>query len=471
MRTFGCRMNAADSDRLARALTARGFQESSFEDAGIYIVNTCSVRDKPEQKVYSELGRIAEYCKAQKKKDALVCVGGCVAAQAGEKLAERFPQVRLLFGGDGIARAPEAISRLAEDPRLRISLLEFSETYEEPFDPLCAPGLRDGFDVAPSVFVNIMQGCDNYCAYCIVPFTRGRRKSRKAAAILGECRSLAERGAREITLLGQNVNAYGLDDCGDGTSFAELLRALSAVPGLLRLRFVTSHPKDLSPEVTAQFGDNPALCPRLHLPLQSGSDRILKAMGRRYDTAAYLDLTERLRKARPDIALTTDVIVGFPGETDEDFEDSMRMLGRVGFASAFSFVYSDRPGTRAAGFPDKISRPLALERLARLQDYQEKAGERLLRSRIGTADVILLEGRSRMPELLPAPGACAAPSGGGGGEAWTGRTPHGFIVNVVPEKGSDAPFAEGGLRGAMLPVRIESAARRSLKGVQAGRPW
>jgi tRNA-2-methylthio-N6-dimethylallyladenosine synthase len=516
MRTFGCQMNAAESARLARMLTAGGFRESSFEDAGIYILNTCAVRDKPEQKVYSELGRIAEYCKAHGKRDVLVCVGGCVARRAGDRIMKRFPQVRLLFG-DGVSGIPDALTRLTEDPRLRISLSEFSETYEECLDPLCDPAQRDVFAVPPSVFVGIMQGCDNFCAYCIVPFTRGRQKSRKAENILRECRTLVEGGAREITLLGQNVNAYGLDGGGGGMSFAELLRALSTMPGLRRLRFVTSHPKDLAPEVVEQFGDNPVLCPRLHLPVQSGSDTILKAMKRRYDTVAYLDLVDRLRKARPDIALTTDVIVGFPGETNEDFEDSMRLLERVGFAAAFSFVYSDRPGTRAAGLPDKVGRSTALERLARLQEYQDQVSQKLLQAQVGSDCIVLLEGRSRISELLPDAGGGAEDSGsaafsagsgeapcssfpqrqrsrpfdsgeesggagnsgsdvlsgsggGHGGASWVGRTPHGFIVNVAPENGSDAPFTQGGLLGAMLPVHIESAAHRSLKARQAGRP-
>jgi tRNA-2-methylthio-N6-dimethylallyladenosine synthase len=510
MRTFGCRMNVVESERLARVLTAGGYPESSFEDADIYIINTCAVRDKPEQKVYSELGRIAEYSRTHGKKGVIVCVGGCVARQAGDGIMQSIPQVRLLFGDDGASGVPDALSRLTEDPGLRITLSDFSATYEERFDPLCDPALRDAFGVAPSASVVIMQGCDNFCAYCIVPFTRGRQKSRKAGNILRECRTLVEGGAREITLLGQNVNAYGLDGGGDGTSFAELLRALSAIPGLSRLRFVTSHPGDLAPEIMEQFAGNPVLCPRLHLPVQSGSDAILRAMKRRYDSAAYLDLVDRLRKARPDMALTTDIIVGFPGETDDDFEDTMRLMERVGFAAAFSFVYSDRPGTRAAGLPDKVGRPVALERLARLQAYQDAVSERLLQSRVGTDCVVLLEGRSRMPALLPdargdaaasgetgidgggAASGSAGRSGGGAGPhpgfapagpqrsaggalrrpcSWTGRTPHGFIVNVAPENDDDAPFAEGGMLGAMLPVRIESAARRSLKGRQTGRPW
>jgi tRNA-2-methylthio-N6-dimethylallyladenosine synthase len=491
MRTLGCQMNAAEAARLARVLTAGGFPESSFEDAGIYIINTCAVRDKPEQKVHSELGHIAEYCRTHGKKDALVCVGGCVVPQAGDRLMKRFPQVRLIFGGDGAAGVPDALRRLTEDPGLRISLLDFSETYEEHFDPLFDPAMRDVFDIPPSVFVTIMQGCDNYCAYCVVPFTRGRRKSRKTENILRECRALVEGGAREITLLGQNVNAYDPDGGGDGTRFAGLLRSLSEIPGLLRLRFVTSHPKDLAQEVVEQFGDNPALCPRLHLPAQSGSDKILRAMNRRYDTAAYLDLVDRLRKVRPDIALTTDIIVGFPGETDADFEDTMRMMERVNFAAAFSFVYSDRPGTRAAGLPDKTDRRTALERLARLQAYQEEASERLLRAQVGSDCVILLDGGNRIPKSPPAPSAGAAapvpePCGGvpssgvpessgsgafSGDGTWTGLTPHGFIVTTVPEKNPDAPRTPGEMPGAMLPVHIESAARRSLKGRRTGDPW
>jgi tRNA-2-methylthio-N6-dimethylallyladenosine synthase len=472
MQTFGCQMNAGDSDWIARSLLARGFVEAPFADAGLYILNTCSVREKAEQKVYSELGRIDRHCKVNRREGVTVCVGGCVAQQVGTRLAARFPQVRLLFGPDGVAGVPAAIGRLVEEPRLRLTLLDFTDLYEErdsvrPKDP------REGKAPA-AAFVNIMQGCDNFCTYCIVPHVRGRQKSRSAPAVLNECRSLVEAGAREITLLGQNVNAYGQDKGGDGETFGRLLRRVAAIPGLERLRFVTSHPKDIADEVIAAFAEIPALCPRLHLPLQSGSDRILAAMNRRYDAARYLAIVSRLKAARPDIVLTTDIIVGFPGESEEDFQATLDLMREVGFASSFSFVYSDRPHTKAALLPGKVERAVALERLSRLQDWQNQASDRVLASMRGEECVILLEGKSRRDAL---PDMDAPPEPGGEKslfglspteESWQGKTAQGFLVNVtIPPARKD----RDGWRGAMLPVRIEAAARHSLKARQAGAPW
>lgn len=577
IQTFGCQMNANDSDWLARSLKARGFIESAFEEADIHIINTCSVRDKPEQKVYSELGRIARFCKVHNRRDVTVCVGGCVAQQVGAPLIRRFSQVRLLFGTDGIVHAPDAISRLMEEPGLRLSLLDFVDQYAER--PLAWPGLASAFPVgadasagmndgapvgkgeearadngAPagtgegrhagrgasasagakmtedreqvpaSVFVNIMQGCDNFCTYCIVPFVRGRQKSRRAGAVLEECRTLLDGGAREITLLGQNVNSYGLDasvNPGEDSAspgFADLLHAVAKLPGLERLRFVTPHPKDIDPKVIAAFADMKALCPRLHLPLQSGSDRILKAMNRRYDTARYLDIVRRLKEARPDIILTTDIIVGFPGESEDDFQATMDLMREVGFASSFSFVYSDRPGARAVLLPGKVDRSIALERLSRLQEWQNQASSRVLESMKGRTVEVLIEGRSRWDALLEessdrplsqadteavaktaasaggftfgrpdseGPDAPDGPAGGDsgsrrdeprlfttdGGEAWQGKTPQGFIVNVVLAPRSGGRLGPDRWEGAIVPVRIEAAARHSLKGKQAGTPW
>ena len=487
MQTFGCQMNASDSEWLARSLAARGFVGSSFEDAALYILNTCSVREKAEQKVYSELGRIARYCKVRGRTNVTMCVGGCVAQHAGEQIMKRFPQVRLVFGADGIARAPEAICRLVEEPRLRLKLLDFTEEYGEREDVRLDPTISD---IPPAVFVNIMQGCDNYCSYCIVPYVRGPQKSRAIKAVLAECRTLASGGAREIILLGQNVNSYGLDKgrrAGGKPPFAELLHAVAAIPGLERLRFVTSHPKDIAPEVIRAFAELDTLCPRLHLPLQSGSDRILEAMNRRYDAARYMTIVEQLKKARPDILLTTDIIVGFPGETEEDFQATMRVMRDVGFASSFSFVYSDRPRAKAVLLPDKVKRAVALERLSRLQEWQNNANEMVLASMKGEECVILLEGKSRLNVLLPedaGPSDVAdiaggtRPSGQATGrdadesaplESWQGKTPQGFIVNVeLPAR--PGPERSGWL-GAMLPVRIDGAARHSLKGRQAGAPW
>lgn len=267
--TFGCQMNVSDSDWLKRTLASRGFTECEKpEDASVFIVNTCSVREKPEQKVYSLLGRINVMTKG--REDVIVAVGGCVAQQVGRGFFKRFKQVRLVFGTDGLSSAPQALDRLVDDPSLRMSLLDFSEEYPD------RDGNWDDSEAPVSSFVNIMTGCDNFCAYCIVPYTRGRQKSRPTQAIIDECKDLLSRGTREITLLGQNVNSFGQDSHGDGTSFTELLYKIAELDGLKRLRFVTSHPKDIADEVIKAFGELDVLCPRLHLPLQSGSDAVLK---------------------------------------------------------------------------------------------------------------------------------------------------------------------------------------------------
>ncbi len=444
--TFGCQMNDNDSNWLARALESRGFRRVSSDnadEAAVRILNTCSVRDKPEQKVYSEIGRIAHRCKVLGQEDVVVAVGGCVAQQVGDELFRRFPIVRLVFGTDGISRAPEAIERIVENPSLKMSCLDFSDDYVER---------PDAIDRAPAAsFVNIMQGCDNFCAYCIVPFVRGRQRSREAGQILDECRKLIDKGAREITLLGQNVNSYGLDGAGH-PGFAKLLRQVASLPGLLRLRFVTSHPKDIAPEVVRAFGELENLCPRLHLPLQSGSDKILKSMGRHYTVGQYRETIRELRKARPDIIFTTDMIVGFPGETEDDFLQSMDMMREVGFAASFSFVYSDRPGARAVDFPFKIPRETGLERLSRLQAWQIQASTSILNEMIGKHEVVLIE----------EPGQREDPAG----EAWQGRTGHGHTVHVTLPPGARSNWA-----GKMLPVRIIGASKHSLKGRQEGEPW
>ena len=263
-----------------------------------------------------------------------------------------------------------------------------------------------------------MQGCDNFCAYCIVPFTRGRQKSRGSAAIIDECKALLDNGAREITLLGQNVNAFGQDKSGDGTSFAALLRKVAALPGLERLRYVTPHPKDMGPEDIDAFTELPQLCPRLHLPMQAGSDAVLARMKRRYDSAAFLDLVERLRKARPDLALSTDLIVGFPGESEQDFQDTLRMMRASNFMSSFSFCYSDRPGTRASLFLDKIPAEVAQDRLLRLQALQDELGANWLRHRVGDETTLLIENPSPKESQGPEP-------------SWQGRDPYGAPVHVL----------------------------------------
>ncbi len=433
--TFGCQMNVGDSDWLSRSLVAQGLTPAPEDEADIFVVNTCSVREKPELKVYSVLGRLAEY--ARENPDLLIAVGGCVAQQIGTTLWRRFPLVRLVFGTDGLAAAPRAILRLIDEPTLRISLLDFTDTYPERL-----PAWPEQ-TVPAQAFVTIMQGCDNFCAYCIVPYVRGRQKSRHSADILAECRELAARGAREITLLGQNVNSYGLDASGDGVTFAALLHRVAAVNDIARLRFTTSHPKDLSPEVIAAFANLPTLCPSLHLPLQSGSDAVLRSMGRKYDTARYLHLVEALRKARPDISLSTDLIVGFPGETEADFQQTLDMVRTVGFESGFSFMYSDRPGVAASRLAAKIPLEIKAERLARLQVLLDDLHTAALAAREGTRTEVLVEGASRRPKP--------------GRPSWRGREPGNRVVDFE-YAGPDDPT------GRFVTVDILEAKKHSLRG-------
>ncbi len=470
--TFGCQMNVGDSDWLARALVSRGWRQVAEDEAWLFVLNTCSVRDKPEQKVYSELGRLAAH--GRKKPGLMAAVGGCVAQQIGRGFFARFPFVRLVFGSDGIARAPEALDRLFDEPGELASLLDFDPTYQErpallgPMPGKAVSAITPAFDAdagepeagPAQAFVNIMQGCDNFCAYCIVPYTRGRQKSRSPQAVLDECRQRVELGAREITLLGQNVNSYGLDSGGDstgGVGFAELLRRVAAIPGLLRLRFTTSHPKDIAPEVIRAFGELKNLCPALHLPLQAGSDAVLKRMGRKYDRARYLGIVEALRAARPDIALTTDLIVGFPGEGEEDFLQTLEMMERVGFESSFSFRYSDRPGVAAVRMNPKVPEEVAQERLLRLQSVQNGITKESLKRLEGSEILVLLEAESRRQDA--------------GEPFWRGRDGGGRVVNVRVDAGALQETQGDSLAGKMLRVRVVQAKNHSLLGERVGLPW
>ena len=367
IQTFGCQMNVCDSTWIEMSLVKRGYRQVDLEeDADIILVNTCSVRKKPEEKLYSFLGRIAPLYK--KRPSIIVGVGGCVAQQLGEKIWEKFPFVRLVFGTDGVASVPQSIERLIKEDGLKICLLNFMDYYPERN----LPPYKDITKNMASAYINIMQGCDNFCAYCIVPYTRGRQKSRHSSNIIKECEMLVDAGVKEITLLGQNVNSYGMDKYGDGVSFVELLRKVSNIKGLKRLRFTTSHPKDISDELISLFGILENLCPSIHLPLQSGSNNILKKMGRKYNKEDYLKIIDKLRKINKDIVITTDLIVGFPGETEQDFKDTLEMMKLVGFDSSFSFKYSDRPNTRASKMMPKIQEKIKGERLSILQGLQEE---------------------------------------------------------------------------------------------------
>jgi len=433
-------MNVADADWLTQSLVSRGWTEAGESDAQVFVVTTCSVREKPEQKVYSLLGRLKSY--ADRSPDVFVAVGGCVAQQIGEEFWNRFPFVRLVFGTDGTAMVPQALDRLVADPALRISLLDFLDHYPEREQP-------EGGTVQAQAFVNIMQGCDNFCTYCIVPFTRGRQKSRSSDAVVAECEILVRRGARELTLLGQNVNSYGQDKHGDGTSFAALLERISAIPGLMRLKFTTSHPKDIAPEVVTAFGKLPNLCPQLHLPVQSGSDAVLKAMGRKYTKARYLDTIRELRRVCPQITLTTDIIVGFPGEDLQDFEDTLDLIRHVRYESSFAFKYSDRAGVRAAKMDFKLSAEEQSRRLAVLQEMQDRITVEELAAQVGSMAEVLVEGPSKMQDSEHV--------------FWRGRDGGGRIVNFS----SPIPC----LTGRMVRVRIVDAKKHSLVGEIRGEPW
>ncbi len=442
-------MNVNDSGWLARALVRRGFAEVPPGEARIHILNTCSVRDKPEQKVYSALGRVRQLTEG--RDDAFAVVAGCVAQQIGRGFFARFPQVRLVVGGDGLVMAPDALEKLCADQDLRLDLTEFAAAYPERDPEL--EGAADGTAaVGPIAYVNIMQGCDNFCAYCIVPYTRGRQKSRPAPAVLAECRALLEHGARELVLLGQNVNAFGQDAHGDGTTFPQLLHQVAALDGLRRLRFVTPHPKDFSPDTVAAFADLPVLASHLHLPLQSGSDAVLARMRRKYTRSGYLRLVEALYKARPDLAIGTDIIVGFPGETEEDFKDTISVMRSVPFATSFSFCYSDRPGAAAAAFADKVPRDVAALRLERLQAVQDQLTRAQLESRVGTEIAVMLESPSpRRPDDRP---------------SWQGRDPWGNVVHVILRSpGERQP--EANLAGTGVRARVMEARRHSLLAEEA----
>ncbi len=442
--TFGCQMNFNDSHWLEHAFTKRGFVQTSLDKATVIIVNTCSVREKPEQKVYNTLRKIKD--ESKNTAGAFAVVAGCVAQQIGSGFFEKFPQVRLVCGTDGIRDIPNSVEKLFSEPNLRISLVDFSENYPERDAAVSSQ------TASPIAYVNIMQGCDNFCAYCIVPFTRGRQKSRSTQSILNECEELLAHGTREICLLGQNVNSFGQDATGDGTSFASLLQKLAKLQGMERLRFMTPHPKDVSDELIKAFGELENLCPHIHLPMQSGSDFVLAQMGRKYTATHFLKLVSALRKVRPNISFSSDIIVGFPGESEEDFMQTMDMLEKVNFRASFSFCYSDRPGTKASQLPLKVEQSIMLERLHRLQEKQDKLTAAWLKEQEGKDTVLLLEDISKKnidnsQEIF-----------------WKGRDLHGVTVNVP--LGHDV-----GKCGLLLPVNIIKAKKHTLLGKQVGITW
>ena len=387
IKTFGCQMNEYDSARMADVLRASGGYEptNDVEAADLVLFNTCSVREKAQEKVFSDLGRV----KHLKARGVLIGVGGCVASQEGDAIIERAPYVDIVFGPQTLHRLPDLLARRRAEDRPQVDI-RFPEI--EKFDHL-PPARVEG----PTAFVSIMEGCSKYCSYCVVPYTRGEEVSRPFEDVIAEVADLAERGVREVTLLGQNVNAYRgrMGAGGLMADFALLLEHVGALPGIERIRYTTSHPNEFTERLVAAYRRVPQLAAHVHLPVQHGSDRILMAMKRGYTATEYKSTVRKLRAARPGISISSDFIVGFPGETEADFERTMALIDEVGFDHSFSFVFSPRPGTPAAALADPTPAAVKLERLQRLQARVEAQGQAIGASRIGTRQRVLVEGRSK----------------------------------------------------------------------------
>jgi tRNA-2-methylthio-N6-dimethylallyladenosine synthase len=379
VKSFGCQMNVYDSQRMADTLAPHGYVETvAAEDADLVILNTCHIREKAAEKVYSELGRVRRLkeAAAAEGRRLTIAVAGCVAQAEGEEILRRAPAVDLVFGPQSYHRLPELLARAARDGKA----IDTEFPLDDKFDHLAPPSAQAVRGRGVSAFVTVQEGCDKFCTFCVVPYTRGAEVSRPVGKILAEIERLADAGVREVTLIGQNVNAYhGAGSNGRTNSLAQLLECAAAIAGIERLRYTTSHPRDMGDDLIAAHRDLPKLMPQLHLPVQSGSDRILAAMNRRHTSADYLDIVDRLRAARPDLALTSDFIVGFPGETEHDFAATLALVEQVGFSGAFSFKYSPRPGTPGAAMTDQVDDAVKSERLHRLQaaiDEQQQAFNR-----------------------------------------------------------------------------------------------
>jgi len=431
IQTFGCQMNQYDSERIARVMGRMDYALTDcVENADLILLNTCSVRDKAEQKVYSALGRFREI--KQRRADVIIGVGGCVAQQEGESLLKRVPYLDLVFGTHNIHKLPEIVEQVQtlENRPVETAFYRDPSYMEDPEGTTEVQGSK--------AFVTIMQGCNNVCSFCIVPHVRGREVSRPSEKILREVESLADRGVVEVMLLGQNVNSYGKLTPGE-ISFAELLGRVNAIDGIERIRFTTSHPQDLSPDLIEAFAELDKLCEHLHLPVQTGSDGVLSRMRRGYTRAEYLNRIERLRARRREVALSTDIIVGFPGETDNEFGATLELLEQVGYDEIYSFTYSPRPQTVSAKlFDDDIPDETKRERLSRVQSLQREISLRKNRERIGGIEEILVEGRSKLKN----------------GQIM-GRTRSNRIVNA---------FGPESLTGDLVAVRITGATATSLIG-------
>ncbi len=432
IKTFGCQMNEYDSARMAELLGAsHGLEVASHpEEADLLLLNTCSVREKAQEKVFSQLGRWRSL--KQARPGLVIGVGGCVASQEGDAIRARAPYVDLVFGPQTYHRLPAMYDRVvrAREPVVDVSFPEI-----EKFDCLPPPRVE-----GVRAFVSIMEGCSKYCTFCVVPYTRGTEFSRPFDDVITEVYELAEQGVREVTLLGQNVNAYlGPAHDGGKVDFATLLRFVAEIDGIDRIRYTTSHPLDFTQALIDCYAQLPKLVGHLHLPVQSGSDRILSRMKRRYTAAQYVEIIRGVRAMRPGISVSSDFIVGFPGETDADFEQTMELVETVGFDQSFSFVYSARPGTPAAALPDDVPTPVKARRLHRLQKRINEMSQEISRRMLGTTETVLVDGRSRKDSRQLA-----------------GRTANNRVVNF---HGPEAWI------GKFVDVRITEALPNSLRGL------
>lgn len=454
--SFGCQMNDYDVERMLEVLRKSGYERTEHaEEADLVVINTCSIREKAENKAASAAGRYKPL--KDKNPGLVVAIGGCVAQQEGPALLKRIPMADLTFGPDQIPSLPRHVAEIRgldpESPstwatrprapqgryRLRLAKTEVIDVEDYEFldaDP--RPG-----EVSVTALVTIQKGCDNFCSYCVVPNTRGREVSRPADQIVGEVRRFVERGAREVTLIGQNVNAYHAIGTPDGDDFAELLRRVCAVEGLMRLRYTTSHPHYFSRKVADAFRDLPVLCPWLHLPVQAGSSAVLKAMAREYTREDYLDKIAYLRSVCPDISLSTDIIVGYPGETEADFQETLSLLSIVRYDSIYSFSYSRRPGTPAAAIEDDLPAEEKSRRLQLVQALQKEITAERMARMVGRTEQVLVEGLARM----------------GNGQL-CGRTGGNHTVNFAGPADGDA----AALIGRIVPVRITQAKIHTLSG-------
>ncbi len=429
-------MNVYDTNRMIDALVPHGYENiSDIENADLILLNTCHIREKASEKLFSELGRMKELKERRKSndKETLIGVAGCVAQAQGEEIMKRAPVVNLVFGPQSYHRLPEMVKK-ANDERV----IDTQFPKEDKFDFLPKAKKSSTIKRGLTAFLTVQEGCDKFCTFCVVPYTRGVEQSRPVAAIIAEAKNLVAGGVREITLLGQNVNAYhGENEHGVATSLAKLLHRLAQIEGLERLRYTTSHPNDMGDDLIAAHGDLAQLMPYLHLPVQSGSDKILKSMNRSHTSKKYLNLIEKIKKARPDIAISGDFIVGFPGESDKDFEETINLIKQVGYSSAYSFKYSPRPGTPGALMQDQVPEPVRVERLARLQILLNEQQDEFNKNMVGQIMPVLIDKRGRVSGQIG------------------GRSPY---LQAVHFDGSPD------LIGSIRDIKIIAGDRHSLKG-------